>query len=279
MNRSTDQSLRTISDDGTFRVLLASTTETARGVLNSQNQILDETGTLLIDQVSATLLLRLTMSPDYRLQTILQHPQAGSSVVDSHPDGTTRAMIRRPLDIPFEFGEGTHLAVHRAMFGGELHQGIVETTAHQNLSDVITGYLHRSEQISSVVGLAQEHQNEQFLNAGGYIVQLLPASDHATLALMTARLEQMPSASELFQKFDYDLHQVATELYGPIGFHELGKDQFFWGCTCDRERILDALATLSREDIEELKADGEVLEIGCDYCNKVHQIEVAELRQ
>src|SRR5690625_5281082 len=70
-NGKSDFAVRTISDDGTFRVLIARTTETARGVLNAQNPDPDKSG-LLADLVSAAVLLRLTMSPDYRLQAIIQ---------------------------------------------------------------------------------------------------------------------------------------------------------------------------------------------------------------
>lgn len=271
-----DFALRTISDDGTFRVLIANTTHTAAGVLQAQSPDPD-VRPLFLDQVTATVLLRLTMSPDYRLQTVLQNPQAGSLVIDSIPDGTTRGMLRRPLDIPFEFGAQTHLAVHRAMFGGDLHQGIVETSAHQSLSDVITGYLHQSEQISSVVGLAHQIQEGELIAAGGYIVQLLPGSDHATLALMTARLEQMPPASVLFQNLDYDPHKIAAELFGPIEFRTLGQDDFHFGCTCSEEKIIDALATLSPADIEELKTEDDFLEVGCDYCCTTHRIDPLQL--
>ena len=271
-----DFALRTISDDGSFRVLIANTTHTANGILQAQGPDSD-LRKLFLDQITATILLRLTMSPDYRLQTILQNPHAGSLVVDSIPDGTTRGMLRRPLDAPFSFGEKTHFAVHRAMFGGDLHQGIVETSSHQNLSDVVTGYLHRSEQISSVVALAHHFEETLLIASGGYIIQLLPHSDHASLALMTARLEQMPPASSLFQSLDYDLHQIAAELFGPIGYHTLGTDDFHYGCTCSEEKILDALATLPPADIEELKSEEEFLEIGCDYCNTTIRIDPERL--
>ena len=272
-----DHALRTISDDGSFRILIASTLQTARGVLDAQAPG-PELRPLVADLVSATVLLRLTMSPDYRLQAIVQNRSAGNIVADSHPDGTTRGLVRLKSEAPIEMGESTHFSVHRTMFGGDLHQGVVETSANQSLADVVTGYLHRSEQISSVVGLSHSFDGDMLVSCGGYIIQLLPNSDEATLALMTARLEQFPPTSELFETCGHDPEAIARELFGPIGFHTLGTDQFHSGCLCNKDRILDALATLSQTEIEELATD-EFLEIDCEYCTTTHRIETALLSQ
>lgn len=275
-NGKGDFALRTISDDGTFRVLIAKTTETARGVLAVQQPGPDQRE-LLTELVSAGLLLRLTMSPDYRLQAIIQRQGRGSILVDAHPDGTTRGLLQKSADEPIEFGQNTNFAVHRALFGGDLHQGVVETSQGQLLSDVVTGYLDRSEQIASAVGLASQFEDQELVGAGGYIIQLLPGADEATLALMTARLEGMPSASELFAQNAYEPSAVAEELYGPIGFRQIGTDDFHWGCTCSPERIIQTLSTLPEADLTELFADDDHLEVGCDYCRSTHEISAESL--
>jgi molecular chaperone Hsp33 len=49
-------------------------------------------------------------------------------------------------------------------------------------------------------------------------------------------------------------------------------------CWCRELRLVSALATLSRSDIEDLVRDGEVLEITCDYCGKEYRIAPAKLQ-
>src|SRR5690625_4538750 len=132
-NGKNDFAIRTISDDETFRILIAHTTETARGVRNAQNPDPDKSG-LLADLVSAAVLLRLTMSPDYRLQAIIQRRGVGNMLVDTYPDGITRGLYQETAKAPLEFGPQTNFAVHRALFDGGLHQGIVETGQGQVLS-------------------------------------------------------------------------------------------------------------------------------------------------
>lgn len=275
-NGKTDFALRTISDDGTFRVLVARTTETARGMLRVQRPAQDKRG-LLTDLASAAILLRLTMSPDYRLQAIIQRRGAGSIIVDAQPDGITRGLVQQSTEAPLEFGPNTNFAVHRALFGGDLHQGIVETSSGQLLSDVVTGYLDRSEQIASATGLAHRFSDDALTGAGGYIIQLLPGADEATLALMTARLETMPPAEELFAQNSFEPSAIAEELYGPIGFRQIGTDDFRWGCTCSPERIIQTLSTLPEDDITELLADDDHLKVDCDYCGTTHEIAASTL--
>ncbi len=269
-----DQALRTIGTEGNFRILIASTTGTVRGVLNAQEPTDDERP-MLADLVTASVLLRLTMSPDYRLQTIVQSPEAGRIVGDSHPDGVTRGLIQRQGDGAFKLGGGTQLSVHRTIFGGDTHQGVVATGEEQTLGDAVTGYLHQSEQITSVVNIGHRFDGDELAFAGGFVVQVIPEDgkpDQSSLALMTARLENLPNVVKVFDQCDGDNQQVADLLYGPIEFKSLETNEFHSGCICSPERVVRALDTLSDDDIEELTADGDNLEVDCDYCNTTHEI-------
>ena len=277
--RPSDHALRTLCDEGDFRILVALTTETAGGIVDVQRPG-DSSRGLLADLVSASVLLRLTMSPDNRLQAILQNRQMGSMVSDSHPDGTTRGLVRLQGDGTLHTGSSTLLSVHRTMFGGEVHQGVVETSSGQSLADAVTGYLHHSEQITSVVGLGHRFDGDEMKFAGGYIIQHLPADDdmdEATLALMTARLQNLPDLPRIFEDCGYDTEAVADELFGPIAYHVLGRDEFHAGCICSPDRVLAAIHTLSEQEIEELTADGEALEVDCDYCGTTHRIEASQV--
>lgn len=274
MSDSTDQALRAMSDDGNFRILVAETTETAAGILAAQSPPAP-LAAMLTDLVSATLLLRLTMSPDNRLQAIIQNQQAGTVLCDSHPEGITRGLVRPRGDAALALGDQTFLSVHRTMFDGNVHQGVVETDGEQSLADAVTGYLDRSEQIASVVGLGHRFDGDELTFSGGYIIQVVPASDdvnHADLAFLTARLQHRPPVPELFAECDGDIDTVAHELFGPIEHRLLGHDDFFSGCTCSPERIVAALGTISEADRQELKSEQGDLEISCEYCQTTHHI-------
>ncbi len=280
MSHTSDQALRALSEDGTFRILVANTTHTAAGIIDAQSPATDLRGTLA-DLTSAAVLLRLTMSPDNRLQAILQNKEAGTIVCDTHPDGVTRGLVRSRQGESLQLGDGTFLSVHRTMFDGQVHQGVVETDAGQSLADAITGYLDRSEQIASVVGLGHRFDGEELTFAGGYVIQIVPANDEeidqADLAFLTARLQHRPPVDELFDICEFDIEKVTGELFGPIEHQILGGDHFQAGCICSPERILQALSTLSEADRQELKSGDEDLEISCEYCGTAHHISPDQL--
>jgi len=66
-------------------------------------------------------------------------------------------------------------------------------------------------------------------------------------------------------------------LYG-MPFTLLDKDDVSFGCWCSELRLISALSTLSRSEIENLVKDGQVLEINCDYCGKEYLIPPAKLQ-
>lgn len=278
-NATNDHALRTMGTEGNFRIIVASTRETASGVLDVQSPSPQSRG-LLADLITASVLLRLTMSPDYRLQTILQNRRVGRLVGDSHPDGITRGLVQKFTDEPLTTGESTHLSVHRTLYGGDTHEGVVRTSEEQSLADAVTGYLHRSEQITSVVDIDHRFDGDELTFAGGYIIQLVPDDgepDQTDLALMTARLENLPGIAKLFDNCDGDTADVAEMLYGPLEFESLATNDFHVGCVCSPERVMRALGTLSDTDRADLADSDEPLQVDCDYCGTTHEIEPAEL--
>ncbi|RDV38601.1 Hsp33 family molecular chaperone HslO [Bradymonadaceae bacterium TMQ3] len=271
-----DQGLRAMSEDGSFRVIAINATTTARGILEAQRAG-SEISPRLAELTTATVLLRLAMSPDYRLQTVLKHSDRGSLVADSHPNGVTRALVQQERDDTIPLGASTLLSVHRDTYTGKLHQGIVETLEGYGLGESIAGYLKQSEQINSVVGLRTLFDDQgQLTYAGGFLVQLLPDAHVDTLAVVTERLEQT-GTQKVFEVGSFENEGMLAAIFEEVPYRILGEDRFGFGCNCSEERILGALATLSPAERAELAASDEPIEIGCDYCNVTYSVDPATL--
>src|SRR5688572_496142 len=90
-----DRVLRAITDDGAFRVITVRSTETVRGALTAQSA--GKASPAFADLLTGSILVRETMSPDLRVQAIMQSSDHKSSMVaDAHPDGITRGLLRVP---------------------------------------------------------------------------------------------------------------------------------------------------------------------------------------
>ena len=48
-------------------------------------------------------------------------------------------------------------------------------------------------------------------------------------------------------------------------------------CDCSRERVTRALLSLSDDDLNELTADGQPIEVSCRFCDAVYQITAEEI--
>lgn len=279
MTDASDSVLRAITNDGAFRVMAARTTDTVRGVLSAQKPA-PNFATMLGDLVTGTVLFRETMAPDLRVQGIVRGAGGRTSLVaDSHPSGMTRGLVQRsPATGEVDLGPGSVLQMMRSLPSGRTAQGIVELPNGADVSQAMMLCLQSSEQIVSTLGLATVIQAGTVTAAGGYLVQLLPEVERGPLMLMTERLPEFSNVGERIAEPDFSPRRLLEELLYGMPFTELDENSVRYECWCDELRLVAALATLKRSELESLLADGGVLEISCDYCGKEYRIAPAQLR-
>ncbi|MDX2054691.1 MAG: Hsp33 family molecular chaperone HslO [Polyangiaceae bacterium] len=274
-----DTILRSITDDGAFRVLAARTTNTVRAVTNVQKA----TGTTLRslgDLVTGTILFREMMAPDLRVQGILRGSAGqGTIVADSHPSGNTRALVQLPKEqSQFVLENGTILQLMRSLPGGRINQGLVALPEGGTVADGFMVYLETSEQVTSMLALATLIEGGEVVAAGGYLVQLLPEVGRGPLMLMTERLDEFRTIDHLLSDPGFTPDRLLAEILYGMPNTEVGRSEVRFECWCSHVRLVSALSTLSRKEIEELTADGKVLEITCDYCNREYGVTPAQLQ-
>ena len=148
-----DRVLRAITDDGAFRVITVRSTETVRGALAAQKP--GKASKIFADLITGAILVRETMSPDLRVQAIMQSGDNKSSMVaDAHPDGSTRGLLRMPSDNDGTFpASGALLQVARTGHAGALLQGVVEVPPSGDVSDALMSYMQTSEQVVSMIAV------------------------------------------------------------------------------------------------------------------------------
>lgn len=277
---SQDLALRAITNDGSFRIITLRTTELVRGVLSVQRPADLATAQLLGELVTGSVLVRETMAPEHRVQLYLRSQDQSTIVADAHPDGMTRGLFTLGEDVEqMSLGEHTHLQVSRSLPGDQLHQGIVETDMDHGISGAITTYMHASEQIASWVEVRCKLDDAgQVVVAGGFIVQILPEVTADELRAMTEHLESQPELLDVLLELEADPDRLMERLMRGVPHTILQSTEVRYGCNCSQVRVLSALATLGRDDIEHLLETGEVVETTCDYCHTQYRIGAAQLR-
>lgn len=153
------------------------------------------------------------------------------------------------------------------------YQGVVPLEGHA-LPQAFEAYFARSEQLPTAIHLcASAHA------CAGMLVQLVPGTGAADSAqefervralfatLSDAELLALPVESllrRLFAEDDVRLHDAT-----PLAF----------GCRCSRERVAAVLRSLGPEEADAAAAATGVVEVRCEFCNRVYRFDAVDMAQ
>lgn len=273
-----DSVLRALTDDGSFRVIAARTTDTVNGAVQTQKTS-GNVAACFGDLITATILLRETMAPQLRVQGIVRGKDAsGTMVADSNPGGTARGLIQLAKGKPEIRVAGGFLQMMRTLHDGRIHQGIVEIPTDAGVSAGMMRYMQVSEQIVSVVSIGTLVHGDRILESGGYIVQLLPEAQEGMLAVMTERLADFPAIETLLQSPEFTPAHLIEEILYRMPYALTEQSALRFECNCSLVRVIAGLATLKADEIRSLVEEGGVLDISCDFCGKGYEVSPEQLR-
>jgi molecular chaperone Hsp33 len=268
-----DLAVTGVTHDGAFRVIVVRTTETVREAIRTQ-AVSGSNASNLADVVTGTILVRLTMAPNYRVQGIVRGAaHKGTLLGDSSPDGTTRSLVQRPGGLKeISLGPGALMQMMRTMHSGEVSTGVVEVPA-DGVSGALMSYFQSSEQIECVAAVASMFASDAVTAAGGYVVQLLPEVSRAPLAVMTERLAaDFADRARVLDTIGRDPAALLSQILAELPYVETQRHELRFGCHCSSVRVLSSLATLPKADIRELMESDEQLSISCDYCGQNYEL-------
>lgn len=146
------------------------------------------------------------------------------------------------------------------------------------IAEDLTYYFAASEQVPSSVGLGVLMEKDNTVKrAGGFIVQLMPFAEDAVIDRLEENLNKIQSVTALLDKGSTPQQILEKLLEGlDVEFTDTMPVRFW--CGCSRERVEKALISLGRSQLQELIADGEEIEIKCDFCRKRYTFSIEELQ-
>jgi molecular chaperone Hsp33 len=279
-----DQSIRAMTGDRAFRVIVVRSTRLVREICAVQG-LTGLSAQTMGDLLTGTILFRETMSPGLRVQGIVRSSDPKLALIaDSAAEGATRGLVQGAIKSPFVPGDGTFLHMMRTLQNGSLNQGIVrisddaaQPSVQSAISRGMMAYMKESEQVDTMLTLCTRIDPEgQVLEAGGFMVQLLPEVGRGPLFVMTERLEDFQIIDHLLVA-DFDPQTIMDELLYGMDFTKLNSSPLQFACWCSENRLLSALATLDKSEIQDLVSSDEPLEIDCEYCHKQYVIQAHRL--
>jgi len=85
------------------------------------------------------------------------------------------------------------------------------------------------------------------------------------LGLLEANVRTLPSPTEMLRA-GLDADGIVDRVLAGIGSRERHRSRPSFFCRCDRDRVLQAVTLLGRDEIREISARGEAIEVRCEFC-------------
>jgi len=237
--------------------------------------------------MTAALLLAANLKTDeYLTIRIAGDGPLGGVIADAHALGTVRGYVRNPhVDLPLA---GKKLPVGAAVGGGHIHvtrftglkqpfTGTVPLVSGEIAEDV-ANYLLVSEQTPSSVALGVLVETDYTVAAaGGLMVQAMPGADDAGLAKIEANLAALPPVSELVRG-GADAAAMLLKMLAGLEATVFEPARLAFLCQCSTERVEAMLASLGREELAAMAAEGQA-EVRCHFCGEKYNIGGARLEE
>lgn len=147
------------------------------------------------------------------------------------------------------------------------------------IAEDLTYYFATSEQIPSAVGLGVLVDKDLSVKeAGGFIIQLMPFTPDEVIDKLEAKIAKIDSVTKMLER-GLTPEQILDEILGEFGLEITDKIPTGFKCDCSKEKVSRAISTLSRKDLDDIIADGESIEVKCQFCNTAYKFEIEDIKE
>lgn len=284
-----DYLIRLLSDDKQIRAFAVSSTNLVEHTRKIYNYSPIATACLGRLMSAALMMGQMLKSNEDKLTIqILCDGPLKHVIVTSSLKGTVRGFASNPnvilppnkeghLNVGGAISNGT-LTVIRDMGLKEPYVSSIDIQTGEIASD-LTYYYALSEQIPTSIGLGVLFNHDNYVsNAGGFIIQLLPFAKKEVVDILERNINSFSSVTDVLRS-GKTIEEMMQILFKDIGFEITGKIPVSFECNCSYSRGKEVLATLKKEDLDEMIKEGKDIEVNCDFCNKHYKYSIDDLKE
>lgn len=172
----------------------------------------------------------------------------------------------------------------------EPYAGISEMKTGDFAQD-LAYYYYTSEQISSVIILGVSFDEKGDIeHAGGYMIQLLPECDSSFIDKLEEKIKAIRTFTEL-RKGGMNLERILKLIYEDIDsdneelellieeYKILEEKSIQYSCNCSREKFLDKVITLERDEISNIISEKGSLDVECHFCGEKYEFKEEDFKK
>ena len=186
--------------------------------------------------------------------------------------------------VPESVGEATGhgrgmLTVTRGRAGEHSPYTAVLSLANGEIATDIARYLTESEQIPSAVAAGVKLSVDgDVVAAGGVLVQKLGGAelDDAVLTGLEQHMASIHLSDRIASGASVD-DLVDYVAGGDKHYGLLTTRPLLFQCSCSRDRMASALASLGEEQLRQIRRETGKIEVRCQYCSEARQFRIEEL--
>ena len=289
-----DKLLHATAAGGQVRVIAAVTTElTAEAIRRHQTS--PTVSAALGRMLAGTLLLGATLKDFDRLTVRIDcnGPVEGITC-EATDQNTVRGFVKNSVaelpaknngkfDVSGIVGDGMFYVIREAGFDIGLHKdpyvGSVPIVSGEIAED-FAYYLWKSEQIPSAVllGVLLKNTAPYVAAAGGVMVQMMPGANEHIITMIEDTIAYAPHITSVIERSGgpKDLIELAL---GNIDYEILEEKDVEFKCTCSREKALQMIEALGREEIVSMIAEDGGATMNCGFCNEVYSFSGEDLQR
>ena len=268
-----------------FAITSKNLVEEARKAHNTSAEVTAALGRSL----SAALMMGTMMKGEKDLLTLRiqgDGPMKGVTVTADSTGHAKGFAVNPRVDLPLKNG--------KLDVGGAIGNGIIQVIKDLGLKEPYVGavdlqtgeiaedltyYFAVSEQTPSSVGLGVLiNPDESVMEAGGFIIQLMPDTSDAAIDQLENNISTLPSVTQMLAD-GLTPEEILGKVLDGMDLEITARMDAHFKCDCSRERVERSLISLSDEDLDEIIADDKTVEVRCQFCNKAYDFTIPEMKE
>ncbi|MDP4099200.1 Hsp33 family molecular chaperone HslO [Paenibacillus sp. P96] len=287
MEKKQDRLIRGIAMEGRVRAFAIRTTELVEELRRRHDTYPTATAAMGRTLTAAAMMGAMLKGEEKLTVQVKGDGPIGQIVADANAKGEVRGYVTEPhvhlpsnsmgkLDVAGAVGTSGFIHITKDLGLKEPYRGSIPIISGE-LGEDFTYYFAKSEQTPSAVGLGVlVDTDNSVIVAGGFILQLLPGLSDDEITAIENAVGAIPPVTSLLEQ-GLDLEEMLRWMLPDVQIMDSIDIRF--QCQCSEERVEKTLISLGQQELEQLIAEDEEVEVICHFCNEAYRFNKDHLQR
>jgi molecular chaperone Hsp33 len=293
INYNNDYLINAISVDEKFNVYIALLPDVLTEVQERQN-LNNISTTILARALTASVLLSGNLKNKKDILSLQWNCTGNVKTIFSECnfEGEIRGFIDEP-NLGFIEGslQGNHIKAEPYIGFGEIvvsRKTFDNRPYYSSISPIVTGeiaedialYMKQSLQIKSDISIAVAIDEKNIVKTcGGILLMAMPDIKEEDLIAINDSFLKISSFTEILINNGNDIDNIIKYIIKEMDLKILNKKRLKFSCSCNRDKILNILKSLKKDDFVSFITEDGMIKANCQYCGNEYSFKPNEVRQ